>query len=134
MPIYIITDFKIPPIAPIDISSQIMLTPCASSMSSHLGRLDALRWTPRMGEALHTINMNKSCPSDENFAFQVRLQLLKQRATFIREQQDTDPARTATASLAGSVPGLLYLKTLVAQLHEMRSSMSPGIHQKGKLV
>ncbi|KAF2813174.1 uncharacterized protein BDZ99DRAFT_251042 [Mytilinidion resinicola] len=105
----------------------------SSNISSHLGRIDALRWTPQMEEALRIIEMNKSCLTDEAFAFQVRLQLLKQRAAHIREQQ-IDGARTATASVTTSVPGLLYLKTLREQLHELKSSFPPDLLQRGAFI
>jgi hypothetical protein len=85
-----------------------------------------------MEEALRVISMNKPCPTDESFAFQVRLQLLKQRAAYIREQHDKDSARTATASVTPSVPGLLYLKTLLGQLHDLKSSLPPDFHQRGE--
>ncbi|KAL5349195.1 hypothetical protein ACLOAV_005483 [Pseudogymnoascus australis] len=71
----------------------------SSNISSHLGRIDALRWTPQMEEALRVIETNKSCLTDESFAFQVRLQLLKQRAAHIREQNET----AAAASLHGLI-------------------------------
>lgn len=87
-----------------------------------------------MEEALRVIEMNKPCPADEVFAFQVRLQLLKQRAAYIREQHEIDRARTATASATTSVPGLLYLKTLQGQLRELRSSFPSDIHQRGELI
>jgi hypothetical protein len=85
-----------------------------------------------MEEALRVIGMNKACPTDEAFAFQVRLQLLKQRAAYIREQHETDHTRTATPSVTASVTGLLYLKTLRRQLHELTSSFPPDLHQRGK--
>ncbi|OJJ45055.1 hypothetical protein ASPZODRAFT_153355 [Penicilliopsis zonata CBS 506.65] len=101
----------------------------SSNISSHLGRLDALRWTPQMEEALRVIGANKTCPTDEAFAFQVRLQLLKQRAAYIREQHDT-----AVAPVTTSVPGLLYLKTLQGQLHDLVSSFPSNLHQRDILV
>ncbi|KAH6646095.1 hypothetical protein BKA67DRAFT_93833 [Truncatella angustata] len=105
----------------------------SSNISSHLGRQDALRWTPQMEEATRLLEMNKSCSTDEAFAFQVRLYLLKQRAAYIREQHEVDRARIEAASVTTSLPGLLYLKTLRAQLHELKSSFPLHIPQKGIL-
>lgn len=85
-----------------------------------------------MEEALRIIETSKSCLADEAFALQVRLQLVKQRAAHIREQHDIDSARTATASATTSVPGLLYLKTLGEQLHELISSFPPDLLQRGE--
>lgn len=65
-----------------------------------------------MEEALQAIKMNKLCPTDELLAFQVCLHLLKQRASYIREQHEVERGRTGSASAITSVPGLLYLKTL----------------------
>ncbi|RHZ48793.1 uncharacterized protein CDV56_105380 [Aspergillus thermomutatus] len=98
----------------------------SSNISSHLGRQDAIRWTPQMEEALRVITISKSCPADRLFASQVRLQLLKQRADDVRQQ---DEARTGTAPAAASAPRLLYLKTLRRELHELRSSFPPDLHQ-----
>lgn len=85
-----------------------------------------------MEEACRVIENNKSPPTDQAFAFQVRLHVLKQRATYIREQHEGDHPRTATASVTGSVPGLLYLKTMRRQLRELISSFPPDIHQRGE--
>lgn len=85
-----------------------------------------------MEEALRIIEMNKSCPADETFAFQVRLQLLKQRVAHIREQNEIDHDHTATSSVTTSVPGLLYLKTLKEQLHGLISSFPQDLLQRGE--
>lgn len=82
-----------------------------------------------MEEALRVIETNKSCTADEAFALQVRLQLLKQRAADIREQNET-----ATASVTTSVPGLIYLKALREQLHGLIASFPPDLLQRGELV
>ncbi|CAG7938510.1 unnamed protein product [Penicillium nalgiovense] len=101
----------------------------SSNFSSHLGRQDAIRWTPQMEEALRVITLRKSCATDEVFVFQVRLQLLKQRADYVRQQDEIDCARTGTAHVAASAPRFLYLKTLRTQLHELISSIPPDLHQ-----
>ncbi|KFY95409.1 hypothetical protein V500_02801 [Pseudogymnoascus sp. VKM F-4518 (FW-2643)] len=102
----------------------------SSNVSSHLGRIDALRWTPQMEEALRIIETNTPSLADKAFAFQVRLQLLKQKAAHIREQNELDRACTATASVTTSMPGLLYLKTLREQLHGLISSFPPDLPQR----
>lgn len=85
-----------------------------------------------MEEALRIIETNKSCPTDQTFAFQVRLQLLKQRAAHVREHHEIDRGRTAEASVATSVPDLLYLKNLREQLHGLMSSFPPDLLQRGE--
>lgn len=106
---------------------------CVASISSHFGRIDALRWTPQMEEALRVIQKNKPYPTDEWFCFEVRLHLLMQRAAHIREQHDADRART-TATTAGPVPGFLYLKALRGQLQEYHDALSPELQQTGELL
>ncbi|KAL5333965.1 hypothetical protein BJX70DRAFT_379631 [Aspergillus crustosus] len=91
----------------------------SSSVSSHLGRQDALRWTLQMEEALRVLAITKSCPADAFFVSQVRLQLLKQKAEHVRQQDEME---------AGA-PRSLYLKTLRRQLDELRASIPAGLPQ-----
>ena len=104
----------------------------ATSIASHFGRIDALRWTPQMEEALHLVTMNKSCPADQAFAVQVRLQLLAQRAALVLEQHEHSRSGTAAAATSGPVPGFLFLKALRGQLQELRASFSEDLHKQGK--
>ncbi|KAF7179366.1 hypothetical protein CNMCM7691_008299 [Aspergillus felis] len=90
----------------------------SSNIATHIGRQDALRWTPQMEEALRALTISEACPADRLFISQVRLQLLKQRADDVRQQ---DEARTGTAPAAASAPRLLYLKSLRRELHELTS-------------
>ncbi|KAK2762624.1 hypothetical protein FQN54_000797 [Arachnomyces sp. PD_36] len=101
----------------------------SSNVSSHLGRQDAIRWTPQMEDALRVITISESCPEDEIFVGQVRLQLLKQRADDVRQQDEKNCAQAGIDSPAPSTPRLLYLKSLRKQLHDLRSSFSPDLHQ-----
>ncbi|KAE8395520.1 putative C6 transcription factor [Aspergillus alliaceus] len=101
----------------------------SSNISSHLGRQDALRWTPQMGEALRVLTLNESCAADKLFVSQVRLQLLKQKADDVRQQDETDCDGKGTAHLGASAPRLLYLKALRRQLYELRSSFPLDLHQ-----
>ncbi|PGH09548.1 hypothetical protein GX51_00654 [Blastomyces parvus] len=104
----------------------------SSNISSHLGRQDAIRWTPQMEEALRAITADDSCPSDKLFAAQVRLQLLKQKAEYVRQLAETGFAHSESTTTPASTPRLLYLKSLRRQLHELRSSFPPGLSQIGK--
>jgi hypothetical protein len=82
-----------------------------------------------MEEALRVLSISEACPADRLFVSQVRLQLLKQRADDVRQQ---DEARTGTAPAAISGPRLLYLKTLRRELHELRSLFLHDLPQLGK--
>ena len=61
-----------------------------------------------MEECLRAVGANSECPTDEAFAYQVRLQLLAQRAVQVREQQEVDHSHPATVPH----PAFLYLKAL----------------------
>jgi hypothetical protein len=77
-----------------------------------------------MEEALHVIEMNKACPSDETFAIQVRLQVLAQKALNMREPQEADHTTPYATSM--------YLKVLHGQLKELKASVSPHLQRRGK--
>ncbi|KAG5293874.1 C6 transcription factor [Histoplasma capsulatum G186AR] len=101
----------------------------SSNVSSHLGRQDAIRWTPQMDEALRVITMDNSCPTDKLFVAQVRLQLLKQKAEYVRQIEETGFARPGSATSPATAPRLLYLKSLRRQMHELKSSFPPDLAQ-----
>jgi hypothetical protein len=86
-----------------------------------------------MEEALRILERNKPYPTDEAFIFQVRLQLLTQRAAHIREQHEADRARATTAALNTPVPSFLYLKSLQKQLQDYKEALSPEPRQQGDL-
>ena len=85
-----------------------------------------------MEEAFRLVEMDNLFPSDEVFAIHVRLHVLKQRASYIREQHEADSARTATDSVAVSLPSLLYLKTLQGQLQELRCLIRQDLQDRGE--
>ncbi|GAW22291.1 hypothetical protein ANO14919_118270 [Xylariales sp. No.14919] len=106
----------------------------SSNVSSHLGRQDALRWTPQMEEACRVMERNELLSTDRAFAFQVRLHVLKQKAAYVRDQHERDRASTVTTSAPSSVPSLLYLKAIRGQLHELLSSLPTDIYQRDTLT
>lgn len=84
-----------------------------------------------MDGALRAVEDSKVGSTDEAFAFHVRLHKLKQEATYIRQQREADLAHTETGAVSTSVPGLLYLKSLRGQLHDLVVSFPPHLHQRG---
>ncbi|KAK3303727.1 uncharacterized protein B0T15DRAFT_541067 [Chaetomium strumarium] len=103
----------------------------SSHISSHFGRIDALRWSPQLEEALQVIASNRSCPTDKILAYQVRLQLLAHRASQVREQHEADhrsrAASSGTAASTGATSAaaaLLYLNTLRAELQALKDSLN----------
>ncbi|KAE8327217.1 hypothetical protein BDV39DRAFT_215154 [Aspergillus sergii] len=103
----------------------------SSNLSSHLGRQDALNWTPQMEEALHMLTLNGPCPTDNLFVLQVRLQLFKQKAENVRQRGEVGCTRTETDPATVSLPHLLYFKMLRRQLQELRSSFQADLDQTG---
>lgn len=81
-----------------------------------------------MEEALQLLQTNKYCESDEGFVLQVRLHLLIQRATHLREEHEAGRSRSPNAS----VPEFLYLKGLRTNLGEIRASVSSNLAQQGE--
>lgn len=84
-----------------------------------------------MEEALRILERNTPYPTDEAFIFQVKLQLLTQRAAHIREQHEADRARIATATSA-PVPAFLYLKSLQKQMQDFRDALSSELQGNGE--
>jgi hypothetical protein len=84
-----------------------------------------------MEEALQILERIRPYPTDEAFIFQVKLQLLTQRAAHIREQHEADRARIATASATTPVPAFLYLRSLQKQLQDFRDALSTELRQQG---
>lgn len=105
----------------------------SSIISIYFAQIDAMKWKPRMDESLRAIEANKDSPTDVAFAFQVRLQLLAQKAVQFREQREWDFAR------AGSYPGPalsanLYIRTLQTQLHQLGDALPLALQERGTLI
>lgn len=86
-----------------------------------------------MEEALIFISISESCPADEFFIHQVRLQLLKQKAEDVRQHDESHIIRTG-ADPTPSVSRLLYLKSLRRELCELRSSFRPELPNIGVYI
>ncbi|KAL4739342.1 hypothetical protein BDV11DRAFT_187807 [Aspergillus similis] len=96
----------------------------SSIVSSYFGDMDAMRWTGRMEGYLRDIEGTTPCPTDKTLALQVRLQRLVQRAVEMRDQQEADSCQTCP--MLASV----YVKTLQAQLQDIRASLPPELKQE----
>jgi hypothetical protein len=88
-----------------------------------------MKWKPRMEESLRAIEANKENPSDVAFAFQVRLQLLAQKAVQIREQREWDSARLGL-EMGPALSANFYIRALQAQLHELGDSLPAELQQR----
>ncbi|KAJ5664644.1 C6 transcription factor [Penicillium macrosclerotiorum] len=92
----------------------------SSIISSSFRRIVPLRWDSQMESAIDNLEKTKACQLDENFAIQVRLQVLAQKASHIRdphshvdETKDSKSTPFATS---------MYLKVLQGQLQELRAA------------
>ena len=97
-----------------------------SAVSAYFSQIDAPRWSPQMEECLSAISVSSTSAeylSDGTLAFQVRLQLLAMKAAQACEQCQL-PDQPPVEILPG--PALLYIKTLMAQLQDLRASIPPA--------
>jgi hypothetical protein len=97
-----------------------------SAVSAYFSQVDAPRWSPQMEECLSAISIsstNTEYMSDGTLAFQVRLQLLAMKAAQTCERCQL-PDQPPVATLPGSA--LLYIKTLMVQLQDLRASIPPA--------
>jgi hypothetical protein len=106
------------------VSNSGLLTACLLSVSSYFAQMDPMQWTDEMDECLAAVGTSKKCPNDEVFAFQVRLQLVAQRADQVR-------AQAGLCRETPSLPAGLYHKVLQGRLDEIRRSMPPGLQGHG---
>lgn len=90
-----------------------------------------MKWKPRMEESLRALEANVACPADVAFAFQVRLQLLAQKAVQVREQREWDSIRTSFQS-SPALSANLYIRSLEQQLHQLAQSLPPALKQQSK--
>ncbi|KAJ5957037.1 hypothetical protein N7501_011316 [Penicillium viridicatum] len=102
-----------------------------SAVSAYFSHVDAPRWVSQMDEGLSALiasgqSAGAECPSDAALAIQVRLQLLAMKAAQVRERAqlpDHPPPETL------SPQALLYVKSLMGQVQELRASIPPAFQQ-----
>ncbi|KAL5339893.1 hypothetical protein BJX70DRAFT_141885 [Aspergillus crustosus] len=101
----------------------------SSQVSSHYGCMEPMRWTPQMQDYLSIIGRNANCPTDEMFAWQIRLQLLIQQANEQRDQRELDHYQEAASATSSKEPIIhkWYFESLQGKLKEMIASIPPHI-------
>ncbi|KAI2628635.1 hypothetical protein GGR54DRAFT_588114 [Hypoxylon sp. NC1633] len=99
----------------------------SSIISSYYAQMDPMRWTSQMEEGLRANTSSKECPTDEAFSYQVRLQLLAQRAGQVRENREPNHQHPTTPFLS-----FMYLNALRGQLQELRGSLPPELKTQGE--
>ncbi|OIW25920.1 hypothetical protein CONLIGDRAFT_512801 [Coniochaeta ligniaria NRRL 30616] len=95
----------------------------SSAVSSYFNHVNALRWTPHMDEGLAALGANRECPTDAAFAVQVRLQLLGQKAVYIRQQQQTEQGYMQAPADTPLINALVSLMPLQGELEELKKSL-----------
>ncbi|KAI1431912.1 hypothetical protein GGR50DRAFT_677217 [Xylaria sp. CBS 124048] len=91
----------------------------SSNISTHIGRQDALRWTPRMEEACRALENSDNAWSLENqgFVYQVRLHAIKQRAICARDDE------ALSVSAASTILTLAQLRDMRVEVKNSYSSV-----------
>lgn len=95
------------------------------AVADYFPQVDAPRWSPQMDECLSAVSIsgtNSEYMLDGTLSFQVRLQLLAMKAAQTCERCQL-PDQPPVTTLPG--PALLYIKTLMVQLHDLRASIPP---------
>ncbi len=98
------------------------------SISSFLQKIDALRWTPHMGECLQVLDERQECLNDEILVQQIRLQLIVEKAN----QGTWNDGATETSEHI-KAPLSFYSQALHSQLQEIKNKLSPRLQRNGKL-
>ncbi|KAL4879384.1 hypothetical protein BJY04DRAFT_193832 [Aspergillus karnatakaensis] len=103
----------------------------------HYGQMEPMRWTPQLEEHLSAISRSPYCPTDEMFAWQIRLQLLVQQAKEQRNQRELDHYLATNSATAGTKDPLLhkwYFETLQGKLKELIASIPPHLNNDVALL
>lgn len=85
------------------------------SVSSYFAQIDPMQWTPYMEECLEVVSQNGTCPYDDMFMHQVRLQ---------RIVGEVENARSTT-----SVPPAFFIGALRHKVDEVKVQISPQLQQ-----
>ncbi|KAL6229096.1 hypothetical protein BDW75DRAFT_225674 [Aspergillus navahoensis] len=98
----------------------------SSIVSSYFFQMEPMRWTQQMEQDLVSLEATSECPSDAALVIYVRLQLLVQNATKLRDEHTTPlhisfflrNFRTQLESIRHSIPGEFLKEDLIlAQLY-----------------
>lgn len=107
----------------------------SSVVSAHYGHMDdALRWTPQMEAGLAAIATNTASSTDALLAMQVRLQLLGQKAVQLNQQLQLHQGQGAASNDMTIYPALMDIATLQGQRHELETSLSQSLPQRGVIL
>ncbi|KAL3452305.1 hypothetical protein BJX65DRAFT_177672 [Aspergillus insuetus] len=94
-----------------------------SIYSFKLNQMSPMRWTPQLAGYLSDIEKPRRCPTDENLAIQVRLQLLIQQASEKRNQWSQETTPGIASSFAEPFPSSLHFRTFRTKLQDIQASI-----------
>ncbi|CEJ83950.1 hypothetical protein VHEMI03314 [[Torrubiella] hemipterigena] len=83
----------------------------SSIISSYLGHIDPLQWTPYMEECLESLRINSECPGDDSLVCHVQLQLI---------------ANESDCAVATKTPPIFYVKALIEKLDRINVPIPPS--------
>ncbi|KAF4979890.1 hypothetical protein FZEAL_4001 [Fusarium zealandicum] len=90
-----------------------------SVLSSFVGKMDTLRWTPHMDECLTVLEREKEHPSDEVLSAFIRYQLVADEAQKLLVRDVMGEATQA--------PTYIFRKAMLAKLQEIHNGLSPNL-------
>lgn len=85
------------------------------SMSSFVGKMDPLQWTPHMSDCLEALERDKLCPSDELLVAFVRYQLVADEAQKLLVRD--------VMGESSSAPTYVFRRSLLAKLQAVRDGL-----------
>lgn len=85
-----------------------------------------------MERCVAAIETSPECPNDAIFAAQIRLQLLAQNVVEASENLQLMRSNATIAVVNMTIPGLLHLKNLQAQLQDSKLSLAPQLQHHGE--
>ncbi|KAL1963469.1 hypothetical protein VTN77DRAFT_8370 [Rasamsonia byssochlamydoides] len=100
----------------------------SSSIASYHQKFESMRWSPYLEECLRMLAEKPEYPTDEAFVYQIRLQLIIEKAVPIcvrnREVEQVESLRVS----------ILYLKGLQSQLQDVKSKIPPHLENNEILL
>jgi hypothetical protein len=105
-------------------------TTCLSllRLSSHLQKIDGLRWTPHMDECLSTLDERKECVNDGILVQQVRLQLIIEKMALAGSHDGV------VEFIEQREPPSLHLESLHSQFQGLKTAILAESQNNGKLL
>lgn len=89
------------------------------SMTSFIGKMDTLRWTPHMEDCLKVLERDREHPSDEVFVAFVKYQLVAEEAQKLLVRD--------VMGESSQTPTYIFKKGMLANLQEIHDTLTPNL-------